>query len=306
MESKDKIREVFESMNISEEQLTTIQEDIVNNNDAKLSYKRFDRPKRIKYNLAVTASCIMLMTILISVTIYATSGKNVLDYFFNGEGEDIYYEINKGNPIQTVEYEGYTISLVSCIYDDTTRFGYTVFSITREDGNTKLLKQIGNSAFGERELYFAKEGSGGISFDMEKEGNTLYYYFSFIETTKNEVYLMDASTPNQNPVRTFTLSNDDSNYKIAYGKCGDFVCSISPLGIKIDGKGSLNIDTDREKMTIKYSNGKSKKFIITGITSSNRPNHESVVYSSKFERLLNVDEMVTLKVGDMEFELEIR
>lgn len=306
MDSKDKVKAVFNSMNISEERLMKIQEDIVNNSEDKLVYKKNSRLRMIKRNLLVTASCIMLMTILISVTIYATSGKNVLDYFFDGEGEDIYYEINKGNPIQTVEYEGYTISLVSCIYDDTTRFGYTVFSITRKDGNTKLLNQIGNRVFGERELYFEKEGSGGMSYDIEKEGNTLYYYLSFSETTKNEVYLMDASTPSQNPVRTFTLSNDDSNYKIAYGKCGDFVCSISPLGIKIDAKSQLNVDTDREKMIIKYRNGKSKKFIVTGITISNRPNHESVVYSSIFERLLKVDEMVTLKIGDMEFELEIK
>ncbi len=210
------------------------------------------------------------LVILIGANIYtyASSGKNVFEFFFEDSEKDMSYLMEKYG--QSVTIDEYTIILDSAIFDDKAETIYSMFRVSKKKGKVETSMDkydtLLQSSFGEDNRFSlwvnADTGAGG-AMTGEYDGDDLLIYASYTyhcdETEDtNAIYLYDGQTGQtrfENYAAKFELKPTTNAIEISINDTMKMY--ISPVAIRIVSSGQINTDT----VEICYKDGTTEEVV---------------------------------------------
>lgn len=222
--------------------------------------------KLFKYATSMVA-CIMVFIFVSSVGIYALSGQNIWQYFFDNKGREYAKEIMDYNG-QSYTIDDYTITLEQTLYDTRTTIGYCVFSIQKEGGRPEVKlnkwRQAEADCFGEEHRFHIEVfATGGCSTEYELVGDTLYAYTSFRveEEFDNTINVIDSNQRDDSTIdgfRWYTYDIRESMQYKEYAISKTMDLAISPLGVTIDCYCAIKV-----RLVLHYNDGREEMVIDT-------------------------------------------
>ena len=233
--------------------------------------------KKIK-KLIIVISMLLVAFLVANVTSYAITKKNLFNYFFSGEEEEldeIWTRLQKDGE-QSVVIDDYTITLEGYLYDGATYKGYATFSVKREGkdmrdeiaGETVIHGVY--STFGENERFtFDVNGSLTCDTSFKKEEDVMYVYYEFdvgdIWGFDDKILICDYETHGSDwrkegkAMFEFCLNdNVGTNMYEIENEGLKYHMYISLFGIKII---SVNPMENIEELILHFDDGKKEKII---------------------------------------------
>ena len=257
-------------------------------------------------------SALVFSFVMLSIIVYATTKKSVIDYFFSQEENSLVRDLKK-QEIQTIKIDDYTISMIDLIYESRTRVGYCVFEVEKKNGkpevkvnktNQMVGGRFGATNTGTKRFEIFIEATHSETITVEQEESRLYIYYRFIIDNEfdNKIQIIDYQEKDKQSITghksySFELTNNEK--VVEFVSKDDAEIKISPLALVINSKKKI----EEFEITFIYKDGKkdevvnTKENIGTG-ASGTIADENGYQYEFIFKNVIDIDNIAYIEFNN--------
>lgn len=251
---------------------------------------------------------VILVIVIFNIVIYAVSGDTILHFISSGrENSNVKLEkvgLLEDNYKETIKYNDITITMVKCVFDNESTFGYSEFDISRRGGFSE--EMYGNGTFSDGKSWYKLERLATGSYEYNTELNddgTLHmeYRYNGYDSNSDEDFIGLFHTSHFDkpiePIDKFILSDKYKPSEIKHINNG-ITAVISPLGIRIDN-AKLPIG---DSVDMKYEDGTNITYKING--KSTLSDGDIDICWIDFDDYTQIDAVTSLVINENEYFTE--